>query len=481
MSDFITDRKKQKRLVASLSLAGFVSSLNIYIVSVSLPAIAHYFNTGTTESSRVMIAYFLFFTATLLFFGKLGDKIGFKKLFAGGYFVFITGSFFCAVSPSITAMVIFSCIQGIGAAMLASSAFALISKLLPDEVTGWAFGIYSTVSAIGVAMGAPIGGMLTGFFSWRWIFLINIPVGVAAIFFSVKVIPEDQKPRAISGEKKLGFDILGAALSFLAVFALLYAMNMGNTLGWTSFIIIACFVFSLIFFILFILREAKCKYRLVDLPLFKNLNFTFAILTAFTGFTLMAGNMFMLPFYLKLIKNLKTEHIGVIMMIYSIGYILVTPVVGRFVDKVNPRVLCFIAMLSCAAAAFTFSFSLGRGGISSVIVFLVWIAISYSFFVSPNNKIVMGISQAGQKGMVSGILNTTRYLGMAIGVCLMQTVFSLKIPLNEASRCLCNELDPARLGRFISGFHNAYFCAGCILVIAMIFSLLSGGKKGEKS
>lgn len=470
----IEDKKHQKLLIASISLAGFMSTLDSYIVNVSLPAISHYFNTGTGEVSRVIIAYLLFFTSTLLVWGKLGDKIGFKKLFIAGFITFTFGSLLCGISPSISFLVASRCIQGIGAAMLATSGFALISKLLPAEITGWAFGIYSTASAIGVAAGAPLGGIITGVLSWRWIFLINIPVGILAVILSNKIIPNDKQLDINLSKQPKEFDFLGAILSFLGLTIFLYAMNMGNELGWKSLVIILCLIFSLIFFVLFCIQELKHKQRLIDLSLFKNLNFTFAILAAFTGFMLMAGNAFLLPFFLKYIKQLKTEEIGMILMIYSIGFILVTPFVGRISDKVNPRILCSVSLFFCALASFVFSYLLSVQGLFSTIFFLIWLSVSYAFFISPNNKYIMSLANPEQKGMFSGIFNMTRNLSMVLGVSIMEIIFSYKIPPKLLSECPCKVHGDLSNIILISGFHNAYFTAGFILLISMVFSILAG-------
>ena len=240
--EMITNRSQQLLIVISVAFSSFMARLNNYTVNVSLPTISHDFNIGTGEASRVVMSYLLIITSSLLLFGKLADRVGLKRIFIIGYIVFVAGSLLCGISRGIDTLIGARFVQGIGSAMLLATSFAIISKFIPPDRTGWAFGITSTASALGVATGAPVGGLITGYLSWHWVFLINVPIGIIAFIIASKKIP-DERPQTKTSELER-FDFLGAVLSFLGLAILLRAFNMGKELGWGSPTIILSFFSS---------------------------------------------------------------------------------------------------------------------------------------------------------------------------------------------------------------------------------------------
>lgn len=170
---------RQRWIVISVAFSSFIVVLDAYIVNVSLPAIARYFNVGTSDVVHVIVAYLLIITSTLLLFGKLGDRFGFKKFFMLGFCFFTAGSLLCGISPTLGILIASRCLQGIGGAILYAIGTALIPKHLPEHRRGWAFGTVATAAGLGMAIGAPVGGFITQLLNWHWIFLINVPVGTA--------------------------------------------------------------------------------------------------------------------------------------------------------------------------------------------------------------------------------------------------------------------------------------------------------------
>jgi EmrB/QacA subfamily drug resistance transporter len=462
------EERKYRWIVISVAFAAFMSRLDDYIVNISLPTISHYFNASTGEVSWVVLAYLLVTTSTLLFFGRLADKIGLGKLFVYGYVSFVAGSFLCGLSQSIHMLVASRIFQGIGGAMLIASGFAILPRFIPADRTGWAFGIVSTSAALGVVIGAPIGGFISGLFSWHWIFWVNIPVGTVAIVVAIRVLPEEKGERESAKGSGIAFDIPGTVLSFLGFLALLYGLNMGQELGWSSPSIILCFLASIFFLSVFFAWERKCKDPLLNFRLFKNLHFTFANLAGLTAFMLMAGNTFLLPFYLELVKGLKAEQAGLMMMVYSLVYVIVAPIAGRISDRIPPSLLCSAATLSAAACSFTFALTLKFQGFLFVILFLTWLGFSFGMFMSPNNNQVMRLAPAGEQGIASGVFNTVNSLGLVFGVCLFETVFS---GASSADGGLVQaKVSPEVM---LSGFRVAYLLGGVFCVVAWVFSLLT--------
>lgn len=447
---------------------------NNYIVNISLPSISNYFHLGTGEVSRIVVSYLLIITCTLLLFGKLGDRFGLKKIFIWGYFAFVAGSLLCGIAWSIHALIAFRCLQGLGAAMLLATSFAIISKFLPKDRLGWAFGITSTSSALGVATGAPLGGIISGYLSWHWVFLLNVPFGIAAICVASRSIPS-AKPASHGPVKGRGeFDFPGLILSFACLSSLLGALNNGRQMGWGSLPILLLFLSSAVLLGLFIRHEERCTNPLLDLHLFLNLKFTFALLATFMAYLLISGNAFLLPFYLEFVKGMNSQQSGMMLLVYSLIYVLFSSPVGKLSDKVNPTLLCIVAMVSATLCSLTFSFTLHMEGLWPVLVFLVWLGLSLVLFFSPNNYQIMKQAPEGKQGTASGVFNTTTNLSMGVGVALFEAVFSGVLPEMSLRSATLRELSSQTL---IRGFHNAYILGGVVFFCALLFSFLTK-KKG---
>jgi len=457
-----------KWIIICISFVSFMVSVDGYAVNISLPTIAHYFKTGTGEVSWVVLSYLLAVTSTLLIFGKLGDKIGFKKVFLLGFVIFTLASLLCGISPNIYFLIFARCLQGIGGSMLLGMAPAMITRYLPADKRGSAFGFYATFAALGITMGTPLGGLITGFVSWHWIFFINVPVGIAAIYICWLVLPGGESLE----EREGGFDFIGAFLCLTGCLSLLYALNRGSDVKWTNPLIPACLGASAVLWILFVIWESRARYPLINLNLFRNRAFAFGNLACLSAFAFQAGSNFLLPFYLISLKGLKSEEAGFVVLSYSIVYMVLGLVAGRISDKISPRALCTAAMIAGSASAFFFAFTLRLPGIWQVFVFNVGFAASYAFFVPSNNKAVLEMSPEGAQGIASGILRTVIYLSLTSGVCIFETIFNGISGISQTGLHLMSRQGPA-----VSGFSSAYLVGGLMCLVSMLFSLAAGLQK----
>ena len=467
-----SDKRRYRLIVISVAFSSFMSGLNNYIVNVSLPTISNYFNVDTGEISRVILAYLLTLTSSLLLFGQLGDKIGLKRVFISGYTVFTTGSLLCGLSVGINMLVAFRLLQGLGAAMLSSSGFAIVAKYLPPDQTGRSYGIVSASVALGITAGAPLGGIITGYLAWQWIFFVNIPIGIVAIITAVQCIPGEPTRKGLPERKKRTFDIPGAVLSFFGLATLLYGINMGKTMGWTSPNILLSFALALVLLALFVRRELLCTSPLLDFTLFRNRTLTLALLATSMVFMFVAGNTFLLPFYLEVVKHFTIQQTSMVLFLYALVHVVFSPSVGRLADRVRPGKLCAIGLASASVSAFFFSYALRLNGIVCVLAFAVWIASSYVFFFAPNSKQIMRLAPKGSHGSVSGVMNTTAFLSMIFGVALFEKVFS-----HGFASMLPKGVSLSKAGIptliLIQGFSTAYFFGGIICLLAFSFSVAS--------
>jgi EmrB/QacA subfamily drug resistance transporter len=456
------ERKTQVWVAYSIAFAVFMCTLDNYIVNISLPTISRAFNADITAVSRIVIVYLLVLTSTIPFFGKLGDRVGLLKVFIAGYVVFITGSFLCGISSSIGMLIVSRCIQGIGGSALYTIPSAIIMEYLPQKMRGEAFGIVTTAAAVGFSVGSPLGGIITSFCGWNWIFLINVPVGIVALAIVIRFFP-----RHDDREKNEGpFDVTGLFLSFSGLLMLMFSLNMGRELGWTSPAIIGSLGGSLALLALFVVWERKCSNPLLDTGIFRSRNFAFANLSNFFVFMASSGTNLILPFYLINGHTLKGEQAGCVLLCFSLVNMCVGPLAGRASDRISPRILSCIGTLLTVFACIVLSVTLNLHSLWPAILFLVLTGISIGIFLSPNNNQIMSAAPIDRHGMSSGILRTVTNLGSVIGVGLLGTVYSLSIPGTGGNGAISQEA-------VIAGVHSAIIVAMLLYSAAFICALLT--------
>lgn len=473
-SCIVNDRTMQIGIMFSIAFVSFMSSVDTYIVNISLPTIARYFNVGTGDVSWIVLAYLLAVTSTLMIFGKLGDKIGLKKVFLWGFGTFTLFSVLCGISTNIMMLIISRFFQGVGGSMLLGMGPAMIPKFLPASKRGTAFGYYATSAALGIALGTPLGGIITGYFSWHWIFLINLPIGIIAMWYSNKTIPDDKGEK--SGEEGQKFDFSGAVLVFLSLSLLVFGLNMGKEISWTSIPIMSALGVGLILWTVFIHVEKKAESPLLDLALFKDSEFTYGNLASCFAASFFAANNFLMPFYLEGLKELKTQQAGFVILVYSGVYMAGTLYFGKAGNKIKPRILCTWGMVLGAVVSIAFALNLGRSGLAPVIAFLIGHAVAFSMFIPSNNNVIMGMAPQGKHGIVSGVFRMGVYISLIAGVVVFETVFNYFLPqANGASVNLEKVATPVLAG----AFRNAYLLGGVFCVLSVVFSMLAKEKDAE--
>ncbi|MGA2223059.1 MAG: MFS transporter [Syntrophobacteraceae bacterium] len=467
--------KRDFWITMSVAFAAFIVSLDHYVVNICLPIIAKDLCVGTNEVSRVAVVYFLVMATTLLIFAKVGDRIGLRPVFCLGYAVFGLGSLLCGISPSLNILLFSRCLQGIGGAMLYTSSFAIISRFLPPDITGRAFGILSTAGAFGIITGAPFGGFLAGFFNWHWVFLINVPLTIPAALIAMRVIPKEEvNPSGAEGS----FDIPGAVMGFCGLLTLICALNVGHEMGWRSPMVLLSLGGSVAFLSAFTFRESRTRSPLIDPGIFKNLDFNFTHLATIMAIMFMAGSNFLIPFYLVDAEHLAVERAGMVLMVYSLAYIIVSPLAGWAADRVRPTYLCMVGMFSAASASVFFALFLRSSGLWAVICYLGWLGVSHGLFMSPNTKHVMSIFSSEKKGAVSGLFTTITMLGLVLGVSVFETVFSGKEPsgIILASATAIGK-NTASLNQLFPAFERAYWLGGFFCMTAVVLIALAGRKQ----
>lgn len=450
--------KKFLPLIISTAAASFMVNLDTYIINVSIPAIANDLNVSKADISWVVISYNLMVVSLLLICGKLADRIGLKKLFVSGFIIFTVSSLFCALSQNLVQLILSRIIQGLGASILYAMPQAMIGKFMPKEERGKGFGYSASAAALGIMLGSPISGLLTGMLSWHWIFLINVPIGLAiiAIILSNKSLIETKNN--ILTEK---FDLTGSFLSFFAVLGLTFWLNRLNSVGFANTFMISLLVVSLLLSIYFVYHCKKFSNALVDLNLLKDKYFSCANSAMFLISAFLAGNNFIMPFYLAEIKHLSEFKIGLLFIVYSASYMTFSLIYGKISKKYLPAKVSSLASLASVLSIIFFTVNIYSSNLVYTIVFFILLGLSFSFFITSNNNYIMQQAKNNNEGAIAGLHRMTGRFGMLFGVVGFEFLFSYAQKIN------------------LNGFILTYLGGCTICIVATILSYICINKQKE--
>jgi MFS family permease len=335
----------------------------------------------------------------------------------------------------------------------------MISAFLPAATRGRALGYVITSASIGLALGPVIGGFLTVYLGWRWIFLVNAPIGAVAALISYKALPRD-RPRT-----KGSFDFAGAGLIFAFLALVIYGLNQGTEIGWGSGRIMGSFSLAVLCAVAFLIRERRYSQPLVDLKLFNNLSFVLPNLGALLMLLAFAGALFVLPFYMEQALGFSTVVASLFLTITSIAAAVSAPIGGAINDRKGPGLACLAASASTLLAFLLFFFP-DAGGSQRIIlpIALVLMGIGYGMYAPPTLSIVLGQCPHDQ-GLASGIMMTSRDMGVILGIALFETVFSAASQGDASVNLPSTQI-------IALGFHHAVLLGIGACVMALVISLL---------
>ena len=468
-----TDKAGINLLILSISLASFMSALDGTIVNIALPTISKGFDISSSTVSWVATIYLLVMAGCVLIFGKLSDGIGFKKVFLAGFVIFTLGSFSCGLLPdllsSFPVLIGSRAFQAVGGAMITAIAPAMITAYIPMAQKGKAMGIIMTVAALGTAIGPTIGGVLTQFLSWHWIFFINVPVGIIALILGAKVIPA-----TMPHDKPAGFDKAGALLIFTGLAALLFAVSEGQTLGWNSPAIIGALALAIITLGYFVWHELKAADPLLELRLFKNRNFLFTNLIMSLVFFSFAGINYLLPFYLQYVKGYGTSDSGLILTALSVAMMVAGLVSGLLYNRVGGRALCVASGILLVAGYYMMTLLRVDTSIGFVVLCLIVLGFSLGLMITPASNMIMNSVAKRYQGMVSSLTSLERFAPLTLGIAFANLVFIQGITAIAGNRGI-TESAPAniKLDLMTAGFDLAFFFSLVVAIIILILSLFA--------
>jgi EmrB/QacA subfamily drug resistance transporter len=403
----------------SIGAGTFMTALDTSVVNTVLPVINQDYHTSIATVEWVVIIYLLSVSGLLPIFGRLGDIKGHKTIYISGFFLFILSSLFCTYSPTVHWLILSRAFQAIGAAMLSANSPAILTKSFPNNQRGQALGLQATMTYLGLTVGPSLGGWLTDQYSWRSVFLINIPVGIFALALSVFFIRKE-----LPGKVHEGFDFGGAIFFSGGLISLLLGLNQGHNWGWLSPITLFFIALSIIAGWYFLHHEKNTQYPLLDLSLFTSKKFSLSITSAVVNYICVYGSIFLMPFYLIQGLALSPSQAGLYMTIQPIVMAIVAPISGTLSDKVGTRIPTTTGMGFMALGLYLLSRIESTTSPVYLLVSLAVLGFGIGVFISPNNSALMGSAPATRQGIAAGLLATARNVGMVLGIGIAGAIFT---------------------------------------------------------
>jgi EmrB/QacA subfamily drug resistance transporter len=404
--------------LTSLSLSMLLSTLGISIANVGLPTLAQAFGASFQQAQWVVLAYLLAISSLVVSAGRLGDAIGRRRLLLGGLLLFTLASLCCGLAPSLAALIVARATQGLGAAILMALTLSFVGETLPKERTGSAMGLLGAMSAIGTALGPALGGFLIAAFNWRAIFFVIVPVGIVAFLLASRYLPADR--RKAEGRD---FDTLGTLTLALTLASYALAMTTGlGSFGALNMVLLTAAVFGAGAFVRI---EAKTPSPLIRLGMFRDPGLSAGLATSMLVAAVAIATLVVGPFYLSRTLGLDPAGVGLVLCVGPAVAALTSLPAGRLVDRFGAGRMAVIGLLAMAAASLILSTLPSAFGVPGYVAPLVVLTAGYALFQAANNTAVMKDAAQDQRGVISGMLNLSRNLGLITGASALSAVFAL--------------------------------------------------------
>jgi EmrB/QacA subfamily drug resistance transporter len=447
--------------LGAVSLGLFMIMLDNTVVNVALPSIQQSLGLSLSELEWVVAGYALTFAALMLTGGKLADLLGRRRVFVAGLVVFTLASLACGLAGSAEVLIGARVVQGIGAAMMNPATLSIITATFPPRQRGTAIGIWAGVSALALAIGPLVGGLLSEHVDWSWIFFVNVPVGIVAIAAAYAFIDEsrdtsrDQRP-----------DVPGLVTSGVGLFALTYALIEANSHGWGLTRILGAFALAAVSLAAFVLLELRQRRPMLDLTLFRNATFSGANVAMLLVALAMFGVFFYVSLYVQQILGYSPVEAGASFLPATILIAVLAPFVGRVVDRVGSRWLTSSGMVLLALSLVLFA-RLGTGSSYwEILPGLVVMGVGMALTMTPTTAAAMGSVPRDQAGVGSAVLNSMRQVGGSLGIAITGAIVAHVTSTSLAA----GDTQPVA---FVHGFQRGLEVAAAIALAGAVVAVVS--------
>jgi EmrB/QacA subfamily drug resistance transporter len=462
-----------------VAIGVFMATLDSSIVNISLPSIAKYFGVPLNGAvSWIIIAYLVATAAILLTAGRLADMIGRKAVWVGGLILFTGSSALCGLAPSLGFLITSRAIQGLGGALLMAVSPAMLTTAFPPQERGRALGLNAVIVSLGVSVGPTLGGLITAYLTWRWIFYVNVPVGILGLIMTLRVLTEPlhRNPGR--------FDPWGAALLAIGLAGLTAGLSFGQELGWGSPTLIALLIVGVVALVVLPFVEMRVPNPIIDLSLFRRRVFVSANLSLVLSFLALFAVSFMMPFYLEQLRNFPTEEAGLLLTPLPITIACIAPFSGSLADRIGSRWLAAGGLAICCIGLVFISQLNAQSSLFDILWRLVLTGAGQALFQSPNNSALLGSAPRAQQGSAAGFLATGRTMGQSISVALAGAIFAGLGGAAAGGILASNHAHGAQISALQQTFAHSFqvtFLVCAAIACVGVFTSLVRGKEERKN
>ena len=459
------------------TIGSFMAALDSTIVVLALPNMLQDLHSDLVRMTWIILGYLIVSTVLQLSFGRMADMFGRVRLYNLGFVIFTIGSVLCGIAPNDSFLIASRVLQGIGGAMLTANSMAIITEVFPDEQRGQAMGVNAITWGAGSVLGPVLGGFILAASSWRWIFLINLPIGIIATLAAYLLLHDiAPNPR---GER---FDVLGALLFCIGLVTLLLGLMSSIGSGWRSPFVLFCLVTAFLAFACFTFWERHAAYPMLDLRLFANRRYAFSVLAAtFQSLAIFAVN-FLIIFYLQGVRGYSPLTAAFLILPLPVLTSLIGPIGGRWADhdRLKGTTPATVGLILQIAALIVLAFLTPNTPYLLLALALCLMGLGGSFFWSPNTSATMGSAPRNRLGVASATLNTMRNVGMVCSFAVALSVAAASMPpdlVNAVFLGTVGHLPPAIANAFTDAMSHAFIASAVICLIAIFCSVVRESRR----
>ncbi len=471
----LQSRQSTARLVLlNVCVGQCIVGLDQRALLVALPTLTESFNTDLTTIQWVLLIYDLMLIGSVITVGRLGDLFGRRRIYSSGFVLFVLASALCGLSRTPVQLIICRAFQAIGGSMIVANGRAIASVSLPPQQRGKALGLVSMAFHVGFLTGPTLGGFLIDAVGWRWIFYINLPIGLWGAYLAWKTIEETKED-----VKQISIDFAGALLLLVTNSFFIYGMNQLPEVGWHHPIVLATLSLAGAALLAFVLVELRSPAPILSFALFRNRLFTASMFSLFFITSTQAAIGFLMPFYLQTIRGFSPTQMGWIIIASSVVIVMIAPIAGWMSDRWGSRMLCTAGSFTIVVAQFFIASLDTHSSVARIILPIALSGLGWAIFNSPNQSAILGSVSREKVGVASGMNTTTARTGGAMGIALSATLFTYGL----AAAGLTPEqiMSPQNWGTapdvFIRSFNHTVHIVNFFTLLSVFFSAVRGSRR----
>jgi EmrB/QacA subfamily drug resistance transporter len=430
---------ERRAVMFTVIATAFVTTFAMSSLNIAIPVIGREFHSTAAHLSWIVTSYLLLSVALSVPFGRLADITGKRRLFILGILIFGVMSGVSVLSVSTETVILFRALQGVGAAMIFATSTAIIAVVFPPEMRGRMIGISVAFTYIGLSVGPVLGGVLTHYLDWRYTFALSCAVSLVAFVIALMKLPKrlaapSAAPPAhdTTGKPVSRMDPAGTALYIASTVTLMYGLTIfsQNTI---SYVLTAAGIVLLVCFVKF---ELKAEHPIIEIRLFKNINFLFSNLAALLNYGATFALSYLLSIYLQMVQGYGADVSGLILITQPVLMAALSPTAGRLSDRRSPYSVASVGMMLCAVSLALFIFTDAAAPLWSILARLAIIGAGVAFFSSPNMNAIMSGVEPRDYGVASSLTSTMRVMGQIISMAVITIIMNASLgntPIDEAA------------------------------------------------